>query len=156
LKERVLIVEDERAIQLALGSLLRKEGYTVEVVSTGDAALACLGEHSFDLVISDLALGAGPNGMAVLQAARASRPETPVVLITAHGSEKVAVEAMKAGRKTTSPSPSTTTRFGWWCAARSTGRNCNANTDCSWSASNASWVKVRSSARARRCSGCST
>ena len=97
MKERVLIVEDERAIQLALGSLLRKEGYAVEVVSSGDAALAMLAERTFDLVISDLALGAGPSGMAVLQAAKASRPETPVVLITAHGSEKVAVEAMKAG-----------------------------------------------------------
>jgi len=97
LKERLLIVEDERAIQLALGSLLRKEGYEIESASSGDEAIRMLGERSFDLVISDLALGAGADGMAVLRAAKSARAETPVVLITAHGSEKVAVEAMKAG-----------------------------------------------------------
>ena len=95
--ELVLLVEDERAIQLALGSLLRKEGYTVEQVSSGAEALAVLAERGFDLVISDLALGHGPTGMDVLQAAKAARPEAPVILITAHGSEKVAVAAMKAG-----------------------------------------------------------
>jgi DNA-binding NtrC family response regulator len=96
-KERVLIVEDERAIQLALSSLLRKEGYAVDVVETGAAACTKLAEVSFDLVITDLALGTGPGGMDVLRAAKAARAETPVVLITAYGSEKVAVEAMKAG-----------------------------------------------------------
>ncbi|MEY4582226.1 MAG: hypothetical protein RL701_6929 [Pseudomonadota bacterium] len=94
---RLLIVEDERAIQLALSSLLRKEGYTVESASTGEQALTLLREQAFDLVISDLALGAGPSGMDVLEAAKSARPRIPVVLITAHGSEKVAVGAMKAG-----------------------------------------------------------
>jgi DNA-binding NtrC family response regulator len=97
LKERVLIVEDERAIQLALSSLLRKEGYVVEVVETGGAACEKFGAQTYDLVITDLALGAGPNGLDVLRAAKAARAETPVVLITAHGSEKLAVEAMKSG-----------------------------------------------------------
>jgi DNA-binding NtrC family response regulator len=82
---------------LALSSLLRKEGYTVESASTGEQALTLLREQAFDLVISDLALGAGPSGMDVLEAAKSARPRIPVVLITAHGSEKVAVGAMKAG-----------------------------------------------------------
>jgi DNA-binding NtrC family response regulator len=43
-----------------------------------------LAEQTFDLVITDLALGAGPSGMDVLQAAKASRSTTPGVLITAH------------------------------------------------------------------------
>ncbi|MET0390578.1 MAG: sigma-54 dependent transcriptional regulator [Polyangiales bacterium] len=97
MSERVLLVEDERAIQLALSSLLRKEGYEVQSANGGDEALALLREHQFDLVVTDLALGRGSTGMDVLAATKAARPETPVVLITAHGSEKIAVAAMKAG-----------------------------------------------------------
>jgi len=100
LKERVLIVEDERAIQVALSALLRKDGYVVEVASSGPEALSKIAEQSYDLVVTDLALSSNasePSGMDVLHAVKSARRETPVVLITAHGSEKVAVEAMKAG-----------------------------------------------------------
>ena len=69
----------------------------MEVAGTGQEALDKLSAAAYDLVITDLALGSGPGGMEVLQAAKAARSLTPVVLITAHGSEKVAVSAMKAG-----------------------------------------------------------
>jgi DNA-binding NtrC family response regulator len=104
MKPRILIVEDERAIQLALESLLRKSGYDVSLASSGAAALTALG-GVFDLVITDLALGSGPSGLDVLQAVKASRPETPVVIITARGSEKAAVEAMKGGAEDYVPKP---------------------------------------------------
>jgi DNA-binding NtrC family response regulator len=104
-KLRVLIVEDEAAIRLALSGLLRREGYEVEQAESGDAALAKIGAEPFDLVLTDLALGAGPSGMDVLSAAKAAQPETPVVMITAHGSEKIAVEAMKAGASDYVPKP---------------------------------------------------
>jgi DNA-binding NtrC family response regulator len=94
---RILVVEDEKAIQLALKGLLSKEGYDVTLAGSGDAALVELGEGVFDLVLTDLALGRGPDGLAVLRASKDARRETPVVLLTAHGSERVAVEAMKAG-----------------------------------------------------------
>jgi DNA-binding NtrC family response regulator len=102
---KLLVVEDERAIQLALAGLLRKEGFEIELASSGDAAIALVAEGAFDLVLTDLALGRGPDGMAVLKAAKAARPEAPVVMITAHGSEKVAVEAMKAGADDYVPKP---------------------------------------------------
>ena len=97
---RILIVEDERAIQLALTGLLKRT-YDVKLASSGDEAIALLAAESFDLVLTDLALGAGRNGMDVLAAASG----TPVVMITAHGSEKVAVEAMKAGAADYVPKP---------------------------------------------------
>jgi DNA-binding NtrC family response regulator len=56
-------------------------------------------------VITDLALGRGRSGMDVLRAAKQERPETGVVMITAHGSEKIAVEAMKAGADDYVPKP---------------------------------------------------
>jgi DNA-binding NtrC family response regulator len=105
MKPRVLVVEDEAAIRLALTGLLRREGYDVEQAESGDKALAKLRTEPFDLVLTDLALGAGPSGMDVLRASHEQHPETPVVMITAHGSEKIAVEAMKAGAEDYVPKP---------------------------------------------------
>ncbi|MCC7385176.1 MAG: sigma-54-dependent Fis family transcriptional regulator [Deltaproteobacteria bacterium] len=102
---RVLVVEDERGIQIALAGLLKKEGFQVAVASNGDDAIKELGGEPFDLVITDLALGKGPSGMEVLETSRRIRPETPVVLITAHGNEKIAVEAMKSGAEDYVPKP---------------------------------------------------
>jgi len=102
---RLLIVEDERAIRLALSGLLRREGYEVEQAEDGAEALRRLAAEPFDLVLTDLALGEGASGMDVLRAARRDQPETPVVMITAHGSEKIAVEAMKLGAEDYVPKP---------------------------------------------------
>ena len=101
----ILVVEDERAIQFALSGLLRREGYDVEMASSGDEAIAKLEEGRFDLVLTDLALGTGPSGMDVLRAAKERQAETVVVMITAHGSEKIAVEAMKGGAEDYVPKP---------------------------------------------------
>ena len=102
---RILIAEDERGIQIALAGLLKKEGYDVTVASTGDEALAHLAESAFDLVLTDLAMGKGASGMDVLEASKKSRSEAPVVMITAHGNEKIAVQAMKAGAADYIPKP---------------------------------------------------
>ena len=102
---RILVVEDERAIQLALSGLLRREGYEVAVADSAEGALAQLREGPADLVLTDLALGHGLSGMDLLREVKASRPETAVVMITAHGSEKVAVQAMKAGAQDYVPKP---------------------------------------------------
>jgi DNA-binding NtrC family response regulator len=102
---RILVVEDEKAIQLALSGLLRRVGYEVEVAGTGEDALARLRDTAFDLVITDLALGRGVSGMDVLREAKELRAETLVVMITAHGSESIAVEAMKAGAEDYIPKP---------------------------------------------------
>ena len=102
---RVLIVEDEHAIRLALSGLLKREGYTVEQAHDGDEALARLEAEAFDFVLTDLALGDGPGGMDVLRTVRESQPETPVVMITAHGNEKIAVEAMRLGADDYVPKP---------------------------------------------------
>jgi DNA-binding NtrC family response regulator len=104
-KARILVVEDERAIQIALTGLLRREGYEVDVACSGEEAVERLGEIAVDLVLTDLALGRGLSGMDVLRTAKKLRPETLVVMITAHGSEKIAVEAMKSGAEDYVPKP---------------------------------------------------
>jgi DNA-binding NtrC family response regulator len=102
---RILVVEDEKAIQLALSGLLRRSGYDVSVAGSGTEAIATLEAGAFDLVLTDLALGRGPSGMDVLRRSKELRPETVVVMITAHGSETIAVEAMKAGAEDYVPKP---------------------------------------------------
>ena len=105
MKPRILVVEDENAIRIALKGLLGREGYEVELAEDGDAAIVRLGAQSYDLVLTDLALGHGASGMDVLKRVKELRPETAVVMITAHGSEKIAVEAMKAGAEDYVPKP---------------------------------------------------
>ena len=102
---RILVVEDERAIQLAIRGLLRRDGYEVQLADNGGAAIRKLEEGPVDLVLTDLALGQGPTGMDVLRAARETQPEAAVVMITAHGTEKIAVEAMKLGADDYVPKP---------------------------------------------------
>jgi DNA-binding NtrC family response regulator len=104
-KPRILVVEDENAIRLALKGLLTREGYEVDLAVDGNAALEQLGVQSYDLVLTDLALGHGASGMDVLKRVKELRAETAVVMITAHGNEKIAVEAMKAGAEDYVPKP---------------------------------------------------
>ena len=105
---KVLVVEDERAIALSLSGLLKKEGYEVETAASHAEALAVIA-GGVDLVLTDLALGKGPispgSGLDVLRAVKATSDSIAVILITAHGSEKLAVEAMKAGADDYVPKP---------------------------------------------------
>ena len=102
---KILVVEDEHAIRLALKGLLKREGHEVDLAENGEVAIEKLHSDVFDLVITDLALGRGASGLDVLRAAKLERSETGVVMITAHGSEKIAVEAMKAGADDYVPKP---------------------------------------------------
>jgi DNA-binding NtrC family response regulator len=103
-KPRVLIVDDERAIRLSLSGLLEREGYDVVAAATYDEAIAAIG-GGVDLVLTDLALGKGGGGLEILREVKQQSVDTPVVMITAHGSEKVAVDAMKAGADDYVPKP---------------------------------------------------
>ena len=102
---RLLIVEDEPALRLALRGLFGRAGYSVEQAGTGKAALEAIDGGRYDLVLTDLALGRGPDGLDVLRASRERQPETPVVLMTAMGDERTAVEAMKLGATDYLPKP---------------------------------------------------
>jgi len=101
---RLLIVDDEKAMRLALKSLLAKEGYEVETAESGEQALRAIAAGSFHVVITDLSMR-DVDGMDVLEHARRVDPDTAVVMITAYGSEKIAVAAMKRGAADYLPKP---------------------------------------------------
>jgi DNA-binding NtrC family response regulator len=104
MRGRVLVVDDEKAMLLALKGLLGKEGYAVETAVSGAEALRKIDTGSFHVVITDLSMD-GVGGMAVLEHARRVDPDVAVIMITAYGSEKIAVQAMKAGAVDYIPKP---------------------------------------------------
>jgi two-component system response regulator HydG len=92
---RVLVVDDDANHANSIGDALESfGGYEAEVVTSGKAGLAALGEAPADIVLTDLRM-ADVDGMAVLAEARKS--ESEVVILTGHGSVASAVEAMAAG-----------------------------------------------------------
>jgi DNA-binding NtrC family response regulator len=93
----ILVVEDKASLRSMLEEMLRGEGWGVEGVGSGSAAIERLrsGEN-VDLVLTDWRLP-GADGLAVLDAARAVDPTLPVIVMTAFGSIETAVDAMKRG-----------------------------------------------------------
>ena len=100
----VLVVDDERAVRYALTEVLRGEGHTVVSAASGAEALDLLAQHEVAMVVTDLAMP-GMDGLALLAAVRQRDPSLPVVLVTAHGDLRVAVQAMRAGAYDYIPKP---------------------------------------------------
>ncbi|MBM4257499.1 MAG: sigma-54-dependent Fis family transcriptional regulator [Deltaproteobacteria bacterium] len=98
MKQTILVVDDERSIRIGLKGLLTKEGYEVTIVENGNEALRELARQAYNLVLSDLRM-AGLDELSLLKKIKEQHPETSVILMTAYGSEKIAVEAMKAGAR---------------------------------------------------------
>jgi DNA-binding NtrC family response regulator len=94
--DRILVADDDAVIREGLRRILSAEGYQVETVSNGRAALERLEQERFKLLITDLKMP-GMSGLEVLQSLRACQPELPVVLITGYAAIDNAVEAMKNG-----------------------------------------------------------
>ena len=92
----ILICDDERSICEMLDITLRREGYKVETVNSGEAAKRRLDSALYDVVITDIKM---PNidGIEVLRHAHQVTPDSAVILITAVDDYEAAVEAVKAG-----------------------------------------------------------
>jgi DNA-binding NtrC family response regulator len=96
--ERILVVDDERALRLAITETLERSGFAVTAVDSGAAALAALGEGGFALVLSDMRMPV-MTGAELLAAVQERHPGLPMVMMTAYGTVEDAVAAMKAGAR---------------------------------------------------------
>ena len=90
----ILLVDDEPGVLFTLEEVLGERGHRVVTARSGAEALPLIDD--VDTVVTDLQMP-GMDGLALLAAITARDPELPVILLTAHGSERVAVSAMKAG-----------------------------------------------------------
>jgi DNA-binding NtrC family response regulator len=94
--ETVLVVDDEVGMVTLLRNYLTREGYEIHTAPSGETALQLLEDHDCDVVLTDLRMG-GMDGLALVRAIHATRPEIPVILMTAFGGIDTAIEAVKAG-----------------------------------------------------------
>ena len=92
---RILLVEDDQPTRDAARLLLESEGYDVLTAEDGGQALQML-NAGVCVIITDLRMR-GMDGMHLLRSAREQAPQTPVIMMTGHGSEEAAVSALKAG-----------------------------------------------------------
>lgn len=94
--KKVLIVDDEDAMRMALVDSLTTSGYQVTAATNGEEAIEIFQRDTFAVVVSDIRMPK-MSGMEVLRQIKKLSPHTPVILITAYGTVKTAVEAMKEG-----------------------------------------------------------
>jgi DNA-binding NtrC family response regulator len=93
---RILVVDDENSVTGALDVILGDAGHRVKTASTVGEALKLLERCPIDLVLTDLRL-ADATGIDLLLRVKHNKPEIEVILMTAHGSVDVTIEAIKGG-----------------------------------------------------------
>jgi two-component system alkaline phosphatase synthesis response regulator PhoP len=93
---RILVVEDEAALRLALSDRLRGEGYEVEVAADGEQGFQRAREGSFDLVLLDVMLP-GRSGFDLCRDLRREGVDTPILMLTARGEVLDRVLGLKLG-----------------------------------------------------------
>ena len=91
-----LVIDDDKTFRDATCFLIEEAGHYAEGVANGGEGLGVLREDKFDAVLLDVNLGA-ENGLDVLSELQRQPVQVPVVMFTAQGSVKVAVEAMRRG-----------------------------------------------------------
>src|ERR1700722_10869643 len=93
----ILVVDDESSLRETLTHSFSREGHRVQAVADGNAASERASNDSFEVVLLDVALGAGPNGYDVCRTLRARRNVVPIIMLTALDSEADAVQGLEAG-----------------------------------------------------------
>lgn len=92
----ILIVEDHDRLRDQLGKFYEQEGFRVTTACSGEEGVEKLAQEKFSIVVSDVQMP-GLDGFQLARHVREKYPDTDVILITAFGNVKQAVEAMKLG-----------------------------------------------------------
>jgi DNA-binding response OmpR family regulator len=94
MKSNILVVDDEPVARQSLSEILRLEGYAVNAVPNGQAAVEYVRTHPVELVVVDLRMP-GMDGLEVVQVVNQISPETEVILLTAFGTTETAIQALR-------------------------------------------------------------
>ncbi|WP_438029409.1 sigma-54-dependent transcriptional regulator [Sorangium sp. So ce233] len=93
---RVLVVDDEENLRLVVRTFLKRDGYEVEAVSSGEEALAMVETFGPDVILTDVRMPR-MGGLDLLATLKAKGNEATVIVMSAYGNIDLAIEAMKAG-----------------------------------------------------------
>jgi DNA-binding response OmpR family regulator len=94
MKSNILVVDDEPVARQSLSEILRLEGYVVNSVPNGQAAVEYVRTHPVDLMVVDLRMP-GMDGLEVIQVVNQVSPETEIILLTAFGTTESAIQALR-------------------------------------------------------------
>jgi len=94
--DKILIIDDEKSIIDLLTLVFKKEGYSVSTSLSAPRGIELIDKEDFDLILTDIKLPQ-MSGMDILKHVMDNTPNTPVIMITAYGTLKQAVEAFKNG-----------------------------------------------------------
>ena len=103
-KARIVVIDDEVNAAGALETLLKEDGYEVAQANEARTGLALVEKTDPDIVLTDLRMP-GMDGIELLAKVKELRPDTMVILMTAYGTVKTAVRAMKLGAEDYLPKP---------------------------------------------------
>ena len=94
---RVLVVDDEVDFLETLVNRLKKRKFEAEGATSGEAALELLKEKLFDVVVLDMKMPGGMDGIETFREMRKIQPHAEVILLTGHASVETSIEGMKLG-----------------------------------------------------------
>ncbi|PJF24489.1 MAG: DNA-binding response regulator, partial [Phototrophicales bacterium] len=93
----VLIVDDEAAIRYSVSKTLQRAGYEVHEAESGEHALALLKARPFDVILTDIRMPTGIDGVELVRRIKEIDPDTVIILMTGYPSLSTAVEALRLG-----------------------------------------------------------
>jgi two-component system alkaline phosphatase synthesis response regulator PhoP len=93
----VLVVDDEAAIRYSVSKTLQRVGYSVREAASGEDALDMMTSEAFDLVLTDIRMPPGLDGVELIRLLKDRAPDTIVILMTAYPSLPTAVEGLRLG-----------------------------------------------------------
>ena len=102
----VMIVDDDLDLLQALPEALRlrMSGLTVDTAGSAAAALDRIAAHDYDAIVTDIKMP-GMDGLALLAEIRKQQPDTPVLMITGHGEDVLAIQSLRNGAYDFIPKP---------------------------------------------------
>jgi len=93
----ILVVDDEAAVRYSVSKTLQRVGYQVNEAANGDEALEMVKGHNFDVVLTDIRMPPGIDGVELVRRIREADGDTIVILMTAYPSLGTAVESLRLG-----------------------------------------------------------
>ncbi len=95
--DKVLVIEDEPMLATLLSRMLAKCGLVADVAATGAEGCRLAADPAYVLILSDLTLPGAPQGLPLIEALRAARPDCPLVVSSGYASEDLILELKARG-----------------------------------------------------------